>query len=216
MQLYGSASAEPFLLLTFPENWGARLRISGGCPARGEPEALINLCSSIACRAAPCQRCSPVLQALIYLSIQLYGSASAEPFFVAHEKTFRLLPLVAATLPLLSLRDIFHRPGEVGPQGDGFSGNDKVSGTAQRRPLGGAVERSETEGISLTAPPKARCGYWASQPVSSGSHFKSSHAKGAAARLCGSPGGCFGIQALTRGLRSRCTDPRSSWRKRPS
>jgi hypothetical protein len=29
-----------FLLPTFPENWGARLRISGGCPARGEPEAL--------------------------------------------------------------------------------------------------------------------------------------------------------------------------------
>ena len=25
-----------------------------------------------------------------------------------------------ATLPLLSLRDIFPRPGEVGPQGDGF------------------------------------------------------------------------------------------------
>ena len=54
-----------FLLLTFPENRGARLRISGGCPARGEPEALIDHCSSIACRAQPCQRCSPVLQALI-------------------------------------------------------------------------------------------------------------------------------------------------------
>ncbi len=25
-----------------------------------------------------------------------------------------------ATLPLLSLRDIFPRPGEVGPQGDGL------------------------------------------------------------------------------------------------
>ena len=55
-----------FLLPAFPENWGARLRISGGCPARGEPEALIDLCSSIACRAQPCQRCTPVLQALIY------------------------------------------------------------------------------------------------------------------------------------------------------
>ena len=53
------------MLPTFLENWGARLRISGGCPARGEPEALIDLCSSIACRAQPCQRCSPVLQALI-------------------------------------------------------------------------------------------------------------------------------------------------------
>ena len=65
MQLYGSASAEPFFVAPFPENWGARLRISGGCPARGEPEALVDLCSSIACRAQPCQRCSPVQQALI-------------------------------------------------------------------------------------------------------------------------------------------------------
>ena len=70
-----------FLLPAFPENRGARLRISGGCPARGEPEALLNPCSSIACRAQPCQRCSPVLQALIYLSMHFYGSASAEPFF---------------------------------------------------------------------------------------------------------------------------------------
>ena len=83
-QLYGSASAEPFFAAPFPENWGARLRISGGCPVRGEPEALVNLCSSIACRAQPCQRCSPVLQALIYLSMHFYGSASAEPFFAAH------------------------------------------------------------------------------------------------------------------------------------
>ena len=82
-QLYGSASAEPFFAAPFPENWGARLRISGGCPVRGEPEALVNLCSSIACRAQPCQRCSPVLQALIYLSMHFYGSASAEPFFAA-------------------------------------------------------------------------------------------------------------------------------------
>ena len=83
VHFYGSASAEPFFLLPpFPENRGARLRISGGCPARGEPEALIDLCSSIACRAQPCQRCSPVLQALIYLSVHFYGSASAEPFFL--------------------------------------------------------------------------------------------------------------------------------------
>ena len=34
----------------------------------GEPEALIDLCSSIACRAQPCQRCTPVLQALILFS----------------------------------------------------------------------------------------------------------------------------------------------------
>ena len=82
MHFYGSASAEPFFVAPFPENWGARLRISGGCPARGEPEALVDFCSSIACRAQPCQRCSPVLQALIIFQMQLYGSASAEPFFV--------------------------------------------------------------------------------------------------------------------------------------
>ena len=68
-----------FLLPAFPENRGARLRISGGCPARGEPEALIDLCSSIACRAQPCQRCSPVLQALIasqYAALRLcFGRA---------------------------------------------------------------------------------------------------------------------------------------------
>ena len=83
VHFYGSASAEPFFAAPFPENRGARLRISGGCPARGEPEALIDLCSSIACRAQPCQRCSPVLQALIIFQMHFYGSASAEPFFVA-------------------------------------------------------------------------------------------------------------------------------------
>ncbi len=65
------------------------------------------------------------------------------------EHPFRLAAARQSTLPLLSLRDIFPRPGEVGPQGDGFSGSGKVSGTAQRRPLGGAVERSETEGVCL-------------------------------------------------------------------
>ena len=43
---------------------------------------------------------------------------------------FRLLPLVAATFP----------------KGTAFGGGGKVSGSAIRRPLGGAVERSETEG----------------------------------------------------------------------
>ena len=67
---------------------------------------------------------------------------------------FRLAASRQATLPLLSLRDIFPRPGEVGPQGDGFSGGGKVSGIAIRRPLGGAgCERSEqTEGVR---PPQA-------------------------------------------------------------
>ena len=34
------------------------------------------------------------------------------------------------------------------PQGDGFSGGGKVSGVAIRRPLGGAGERSEPEGVA--------------------------------------------------------------------
>ena len=33
------------------------------------------------------------------------------------------------------------------PQGDGFSGGGKLCGNAERRPLGGAGERSETEGV---------------------------------------------------------------------
>ena len=63
---------------------------------------------------------------------------------------FRLAASRQATLPLLSLRDIFPRNGEVVPQGDGFSSGGKVSGIAIRRPLGGAgCERSEqAEGVS--------------------------------------------------------------------
>ena len=33
------------------------------------------------------------------------------------------------------------------PQGDGFSGGGKLCGSAERRPLGGAAERSEAEGV---------------------------------------------------------------------
>ena len=75
-----------------------------------------------------------------------WGSSGKNPFRLAASRQ--------ATLPLLSLRDIFPRPGEVGPQGDGFSGGDKVSGSAIRRPLGGAgCERSEqTEGVLPAAP----------------------------------------------------------------
>ena len=37
------------------------------------------------------------------------------------------------------------------PKGTTFGGGGKVSGTAQRRPLGGAGERSETEGVPRSA-----------------------------------------------------------------
>ena len=113
-----------FLLPTFPENWGARLRISGGCPARGEPEALINLCSSIACRAQPCQRCSPVLQALILFQMHLYGSASAEPFF--------LLPITPSVTC-----------GDSSPKGAPFGNAAELPSTAEAFPLGKVASRSD-------------------------------------------------------------------------
>ena len=60
---YGSASAEPFLFSrSFPANWGARLRISGGCPGGASRMRISNNCSSIAWAAEPPQRCSPVQQ----------------------------------------------------------------------------------------------------------------------------------------------------------
>ena len=68
----------------FPGEQGSTTAHLRRLPRKGRAGGAQNLCSSIACRAQPCQRCSPVLQALIYLSVHFYGSASAEPFFVAH------------------------------------------------------------------------------------------------------------------------------------
>ena len=41
------------------------------------------------------------------------------------------------------------------PKGTAFGGGDKVSGIAQRRPLGGAAERSKAEGVCTITPPVA-------------------------------------------------------------
>ena len=49
-------------------------------PRKGRAGGTKNLCSSIACRAQPCQRCTSVQQALIISQYAFYGSASAEPF----------------------------------------------------------------------------------------------------------------------------------------
>ena len=65
----------------FPGELGSTTAHLRRLPRKGRAGGAQNLCSSIACRAQPCQRCSPVLQALIYLSVHFYGSASAEPFF---------------------------------------------------------------------------------------------------------------------------------------
>ena len=60
-----------FLLPASQLDWGARLRMSGGCPVRGEPDAHLNPAQSIAGTAKPCQRCTSVQQALIYSLIML-------------------------------------------------------------------------------------------------------------------------------------------------
>ena len=60
------------------------------------------------------------------------------------------LPSSPAAMPPVphSVADATCLPGRgESVQGDGFRGDGKVPGLAQRRPLGGAVERSETEGV---------------------------------------------------------------------
>ena len=65
MYLYGSASAEPFFVACFPGELGSTTAHLRRLPRKGRAGGAKNLCSSIACRAQPCQRCTPVLQALI-------------------------------------------------------------------------------------------------------------------------------------------------------
>ena len=65
MYLYGSASAEPFFVACFPGELGSTTAHLRRLPRKGRAGGAEDLCSSIACRAQPCQRCSPVLQALI-------------------------------------------------------------------------------------------------------------------------------------------------------
>ena len=66
MYLYGSASAEPFFVACFPGELGSTTAHLRRLPRKGRAGGAKDLCSSIACRAQPCQRCTPVLQALIY------------------------------------------------------------------------------------------------------------------------------------------------------
>ena len=65
MYLYGSASAEPFFVACFPGELGSTTAHLRRLPRKGRAGGAEDLCSSIACRAQPCQRCTPVLQALI-------------------------------------------------------------------------------------------------------------------------------------------------------
>lgn len=71
MYLYGSASAEPFFVACFPGELGSTTAHLRRLPRKGRAGGAEDLCSSIACRAQPCQRCTPVLQALIYSLIML-------------------------------------------------------------------------------------------------------------------------------------------------
>ena len=65
MYLYGSASAEPFFVACFPGELGSTTAHLRRLPRKGRAGGAKDLCSSIACRVQPCQRCTPVLQALI-------------------------------------------------------------------------------------------------------------------------------------------------------
>ena len=71
MYLYGSASAEPFFVACFPGELGSTTAHLRRLPRKGRAGGAEDLCSSIACRAQPCQRCTSVLQALIYSLIML-------------------------------------------------------------------------------------------------------------------------------------------------
>ncbi len=93
MYLYGSASAEPFFVACFPGELGSTSAHLRGLPRTGRAGGANDLCSSIACRAQPCQRCTPVLQALIYLKLYFCSPASAGLFlFVALLRTKRTPP----------------------------------------------------------------------------------------------------------------------------
>ena len=90
MYLYGSASAEPFFVACFPGELGSTTAHLRRLPRKGRAGGAKDLCSSIACRAQPCQRCTPVLQALIYLKLYFCSPALAGLLFVccapAHKK----------------------------------------------------------------------------------------------------------------------------------
>lgn len=88
MYLYGSASAEPFFVACVSGELGSTTAHLRRLPRKGRAGGAKNLCSSIACRAQPCQRCTPVLQALIYLKLYFCSPALAGPFlFVALLRT---------------------------------------------------------------------------------------------------------------------------------
>ena len=55
----------------FPGERGSTTAHLRRLPRKGRAGGAQNLCSSIACRAQPCQRCSPVLQALIIFQYAL-------------------------------------------------------------------------------------------------------------------------------------------------
>ena len=90
MYLYGSASAEPFFVVCFPGELGSTTAHLRRLPRKGRAGGAEDLCSSIACRAQPCQRCTSVQQALIYLKLYFCSPALAGLFFVcyapAHKK----------------------------------------------------------------------------------------------------------------------------------
>ncbi len=83
MYLYGSASAEPFFVACFPGELGSTTAHLRRLPRKGRAGGAKDLCSSIACRVQPCQRCTPVLQALIYFRCIFTALLRQSRFFFA-------------------------------------------------------------------------------------------------------------------------------------
>ena len=181
MQFYGPASAGPFFVAAFRENRGARQRMSGGCPERGEPDAHLRSCSPVlqvqqrrpppsagtgrSCWGSGRQDARPAQGSQQTLGTATRrklsgGPASAGPFFVLGA-LFGGAPSSVSSLRFL---DSFPRPGEA------FGGTCKVCNcpspflplSRQKQkapPFGGAgIAVAMTERVQQQTPPRRRTG----------------------------------------------------------
>ena len=80
----------------------------------------------------------------LHFSRKLYRHAKGSPF----GRAGALAPERARTLSRSATPSVIACGDATFPKGTAFGGGGKVSGSAQRRPLGGAGERSEPEGVT--------------------------------------------------------------------
>ena len=90
LHLYGSASAEPFFAACFPGEQRGTTAHLRRLPRKGRAGGAKDPCSSIACRAQPCQRCTSVLQALILSSSASLRLCFGRAVFLLQHKTRNL------------------------------------------------------------------------------------------------------------------------------